>query len=49
MDKNKRKQFECLFCGWTWFSNKNVRTEPKVCPKCHNNWRKSKTENETRM
>ncbi len=40
----KRKSYECKWCCWIWFSNpKSLKgREPKVCPKCHNDWRKVK-------
>lgn len=40
----KRKYYECLYCGWEWFSREPrlQGEEPKVCPTCHNDWRKKK-------
>ena len=35
-----RKQFKCKFCNWVFLSK--IINGPKVCPKCHNNWRKKR-------
>ena len=32
---NQRTKYKCKFCGYIWLS----RIEPKVCPRCHNDWR----------
>lgn len=39
-----RKQYKCSYCGWIWFSRPNMLKNkiPKVCPHCHNDWRKRK-------
>jgi len=36
-----RKKYKCKFCGWEWFTNLKGK-DPKVCPKCHNDWRKKR-------
>jgi len=35
---NKRTQLTCKRCGYIWVSS----ILPKVCPKCHLNWRYGK-------
>lgn len=40
----ERKELNCEFCEHKWFS----RIEPKVCPQCHNDWRKKRKENATK-
>ena len=40
----KRKHYVCKWCGWEWFSSPKALKgkEPKVCTRCHVNWRKLK-------
>jgi rubrerythrin len=39
----ERNEFLCKHCGHVWLS----KIEPKVCPRCHNDWRKPRTQNAT--
>lgn len=41
----ERKQYTCRWCGWVWYSSLKNK-EPKVCAKCHVDWRKEKLKNE---